>query len=187
MTDELSQKLDALIRLRDPKGSAVLEKNDYVARFSAGGKPQELRIQYVPQHSWTLAYTAALPGAKARWFLESKWVWFPEHPGCKRLKLAALDGKYKLFASDEAFFREVFGGKNLVDVLMQFPGDNHYKASLRDGTLRMAWKVRFNPRLIDRDATLLAASAVLLQHGVDCFSSVQLACLTRGEISTFFP
>lgn len=180
MADELVPKLQAYIRAKDPQGSAGLEAHDYVVRFSSLGAPQELRIKYVPPNSWTLSYVARLPDARERWFVESKWVWFPEHSGGKRVKLAPLDDRYKLFASDEGFFRSTFQAKELSDALMQLPAENHFKAALKDSTLTAAWIVRFNPRLNDRDGLLLQCADVLVFLGAQLFKHAQLSTLMRG-------
>ena len=180
MTDALVPRLQAYIHARDPQGSAVLEASDYVVRFSSLSAPQELRIKYVPPNSWTLTYVARAPDARERWFVESKWVWFPEHSGAKKLKLAPLDDRYKLFASDEGFFKSVFEGKELSDALLQLPKENHFKASLKDTTLTLAWIVRFNPRVSDRDGILLSCADVMVVIGALFFKHVQLSTLMRG-------
>lgn len=185
MIEGLLPRLEALARQRDPKGTAAMENNDYVARFTKSGSVHELRLRYVPQFSWTSTYSVPLTGAKARWFLESKWVWFPEKSGCKKVKMAPLDERFKLHASDEAFFREVFGGPMPAGVLMQLPADNHVKGSLKDGVLSFLFRVRFSSRAVDPNVILPLCADAVLAIGLECFSSVQMARLTRGEIARF--
>ncbi len=180
MPDELIPKLQATIRAKDPQGSVELETQDYVVRFSSLGAPQELRIRCVPPKSWTISYAARAPEARERWFLESKGVWFPEHLDCRRVRFAPLDDRYKLFASDEGFFRSVFEAPELSDALMKIPAENHLKASLKDATLRVAWNVRFDPRFSDRDGFLLQCADIMVLLGGLLFKHVQLSTLMRG-------
>jgi len=179
MLDPLIPRLQAWIFAKDPQGRAVAEGNDVVVHFSLLGAPQQLRIQYVPTNSWTLLYTATCPDAKERWFLESKWVWFPEHGGAKRVKLPPLDDRYKLYASDEAFFGAVFSGRGLQDLFHRFEEGDHVKASLQDGALKVAFKVRFNPRFTNREAVLANWAEVVYVLGGLTFKGVQLAVMTR--------
>jgi hypothetical protein len=179
MTDPLLPKLQTWILAKDPQGTALADGNDFVVRFSVMGVPQELRIQYVPPKSWTLLYTAKVPDARERWFLESKGVWFPEHGDCKRVTLPPLDARYKVFASDEPFLRSVFSGKDLEKVLLQVGEEDHVKASLQNGTLKFALKVRFNPRFTNREAVLANWAEVVYVLGALCFKGVQLAVMMR--------
>jgi hypothetical protein len=179
VADELVPRLQAYIRAKDPQGSAGLETADYVLRFSSLGAPQELRIHYVPQNSWTIHYKARVPDATERCFIESKWVWFPEHSGCRKVQLAPLDSRYKLFASDEPFFRSIFEGRELSDALMQLPAENHFKASLKDETLSIAWKLRFNPKIADRDGILLQSADTMVLVGGQLFKHIQVARMMR--------
>lgn len=185
MIDGLLPRLEALARQRDPQGTAGMERNDYVARFTKSGSVHELRLQHIPRFSWCSTYSVPLTGATGRWFLESKWVWFPEKSGCKKVKLAPLDERFKLHASDEAFFREVFGEPKLSGSLMQLPPDNHVKASLKDGVLSLLFRVRFSARAVDPNVILPVCAEAVIAIGLECFSSVQMARLTRGEISRF--
>jgi hypothetical protein len=185
MPDGLLPKLEAYIKARDPQGSVTLENNDTVVKFSMMGAPQQVKLQYVPQNSWTIAYTAHLPGAKELWFLESKWVWFPEHSGCKRIQVAPLDARFKMYASDAAYFGAVFSSHDLTGLLLLLPPENHFKSSLQDGALKLAWKMRFDPRMGDRDGILLNCADVMVRLGVQCFKSVQVARLSRGEQTKF--
>ncbi|HZF00220.1 MAG TPA: hypothetical protein VE981_24635 [Planctomycetota bacterium] len=181
MTDELVPKLQTFIRAKDPQGTAVLEGHDYLLKFSTLGAPQELRIQYIPRNSWTILYSARSPGATERWFVESKWVWFPEHSGCARVKLASLDPRYKLFASDGPFLRSVVGSPEMTELLMQLPAENHFKANLKDGVLTLSWSVRFNPASNDRNGILLNCAIVMSQLGGQCFKSLQVARMVKGS------
>jgi hypothetical protein len=181
--DELVSRLEAALRAKDPQGSAVLENTDYVLSYSELGAPQELRIQPAPPSSWTLLYTAKIPGAKERWFLESKSVWFPEHSGCDRVKFEPLELRYKAYAADVSFFQSVFGGHRLAESLLQFPEDDHVKASLQDATLSLSRTLRIDPAAADRDAILLDAADAMVRLGGDCFKSVQVARLSRGEVT----
>jgi hypothetical protein len=181
MPDELVSRLEAALRLKDPQGSATLENADVLLSFSELGAPQELRLQAVPPSSWTLLYTARIPGAKERWVLESKSVWFPEHSGCSRLKVDALDDRYKVYASDESFFRSVFDGHHLAESLLRLPAEDHVRASLKDGTLTFSRSVRLEPGSADRDAVLLDCADAMVRLGSQCFKSVQVARLARGE------
>ncbi len=185
MPDELLPKLEAYIKARDPQGSVAVEKNDTVLKFSQMGAPQQVKITTVPRNSWTVAYTVHLPGAKERWFLESKGVWFPEHSGCKRLKCAPLDRRFKMYASEEAPFVAVFGSHDVSAALLQLPPENHFKGSMQEGALKLAWKVRFNARTADRAGILLSCADIMVRLGVLCFKSVQVARLTRGEQTKF--
>lgn len=179
MSDPLVPKLQAWIFARDPQGKAVSEGNDVVVRFSLLGAPQELRIQHDPPKSWTFLYTARTPDARERWFLESKGVWFPEHGDCRRVKVPPLDAHYKLFASDEAFVRAVFSAKPLEDLLLKLGEEDHLKASLQDGGLKVAFTVRFNPAYTNREAVLANWAEVVHALGGLCFKGVQLAVLAR--------
>ena len=187
MIEGLLPRLESLARQRDPQGTAGMERNDYVARFTRSGSVHELRLQYIPQFSWTSRYSVPLTGAKGRWFLESKWVWFPEKSGCRKVKLAPLDERFKLHASDEASFREVFGDPTLTGSLMQFPPDNHVKASLKDGVLSLLFRVRFNSRAVDPNVILPVCAEAVIAIGLQCFAGVQKARLARGEIARFEP
>jgi hypothetical protein len=171
MADDRVSQLQAFIRPRDPQGSAVLEGTDYVVRFSTLGAPQELRIQEAAPDSLTLTYSARSPDATERWFLESKAVWFPEHAGCRKVKLAPLDERYKLFASDEPFFRTIFEAKDLSDALLRLPADDHVKASLKDTTMTVAWTARA--------ADLLQCAEVMVTLGGQCFKHVQVARMMK--------
>jgi len=169
MADERVARLEDFIRPKDPQGSAVLEGRDYVVRFSTLGAPQELRIQEGPPGSWTLSYSARTPDAAGRWFLESRAVWFPEHGGCRKVKFAPLDERYKLFASDEPYFRSIFEARELSDAFLRLPADDHLKASLKDATVSVAWKAR--------DAELLPCADAMSVLGALCFKHVRLATL----------
>ncbi|HUR38292.1 MAG TPA: hypothetical protein VM222_02310 [Planctomycetota bacterium] len=181
MPDELVSRLEAALRQKDPQGSVTPENDGYLLSFSELGAPQELRLQAVPPSSWTLLYTSKIPGAKERWFLESKSVWFPEHPGCSRLEFEPLADRYKVYASDDSFFRSVFDGHRLAEFLLQFPAEDHVQASLKDGALTISRSVRLEPGSADRDAVLLDCADAMVRLGSQCFKSVQVARLTRGE------
>jgi hypothetical protein len=184
MPDELVPRLEAYIRARDPQGSVRLENDHYVTTFSALGAPQELRIRSGRASSWAFAYAVTLPGAKERWFLESKRAWFPERSGCRRVQVAPLDARFKMYASDAPSFAAVFSGPPLADALLQLPAEHHLKASLKEGALRLAWKVRGQARTADREGHLLDCADLMVRLGVQCFKSVQVARLARGEAST---
>lgn len=179
VADELVPRLQAYIRAKDPQGSAELETADYVLRFSSLGAPQELRIHYVPQNSWTIHYKARVPDATEHCFIESKRVWFTVHRGCRKLKLAPLDTRYKLYASDEPFFRSIFEGKEPSDALMQLPADSHFKASLKDEVLSIRWEIRFNPKIADRDGILLQAADAMVLVGGQLFKHIQVARMMK--------
>jgi len=181
MSDELVSRLDAALRQKDPQGTATPENGGYLLIFSELGAPQELRIQPVPPSSWTLVYTSTIPGAKERWFLESKSVWFPEHSGCSRVDFEPLEARYKCYASDDSFFRSVFDGHRLAEFLLQFPAEDHVQASLKEGTLTISRSFRLQPGSADRDAVLLDSAEAMVRLGCQCFKSVQVARLTRGE------
>jgi len=183
MTDELLSRLDAAIQQKDPQGAATPENAGYLVCFSELGAPQELRLQAVPPSAWTLLYTSKIPGAKERWFLESKSVWFPEHSGCSRVEFVPLEARYKCYASDDSFFRSVFGGHALAESLLQFPGEDHVKASLKDGVLSISRSVRLQPGSADRDAILLECADAMVRLGGQCFKSVQVSRLARGEVT----
>jgi hypothetical protein len=183
MPDELVPRLEAALRQKDPQGSATLENNDYLLSFSELGAPQELRIQGVPPSSWTFVYTSRIPGAKERWVLESKSVWFPEHSGCSRVEFAPLDARYKSYASDDSFFKSVFGGHSLSELLLQLPEEDHVQASLKDGLLTISRSVRLEPGSADCDAALLDCADAMVRLGSQCFKSVQVERLARGEVT----
>jgi hypothetical protein len=186
MPDELLPKLEASIKARDPQGSVRFENETYVTKFSALGAPQELSIRSHRSSSWSLVYKVTLPGAKERWFLESKGVWFPEHPGCRRTKVDPLDARFKMYASDPGYFRAVFNSEDLAGLLLGLPAGDHLKAFLKDEILALTWNARFDFRAVDQDSFLLDAADQMIRLGVQCFKGVQLARLTRGE-STGFP
>jgi len=181
MSDELISRLDAALRQKDPQATATPENGGYLLSFSELGAPQELRIQPVPPSSWTLLYTSKIPGAKERWFIESKSVWFPEHSGCSRVEFASLEARYKCYASDDSFFRSVFEGHRLAEFLLQFPAEDHVQASLKEGTLTISRSLRLQPGSADHDAVLLDSADAMVRLGSQCFKSVQVARLARGE------
>ena len=183
MSEPLLQGLQALIRDTDPKGTVSGDEREFTARFVNNGEAHQVRLRYIPPKQWEMIHSVAIPGAKARWFLESKWVWFPEKSGASKASLPPLDQKYKLFASDEKFLREVFSEPKLVDQLMAHPQDEHVKENLKDGVLTANWKVHVDPRTNDRDAVLLNRITLLFRHGLELAFSVQMARLTAGELS----
>jgi len=179
MSERILQGLQALVRDRDPKGTATGDGREFLAKFVSNGDAHQLLLRYIPQFSWTLIHSVAMPAVKARWFLESKWVWFPEKSGCKKVSLPPLDEQYKLFASDEAYVREVFREAKLVGQLMGHPPDEHVKENLKDGVLTAEWKVRFDPRTNDRDGVLLNRAGLLFQHGLELHWGVQMAQVAK--------
>jgi len=185
MPDELVPRLEAYLRARDPQSAVAVEDGATVLKFSVMGAPQQVRLRSVPPGSWAVSYSVHLPGAKERWFLESKGVWFPEHAGCRRVPFAPLDGRFKMYAADPALFADVFGNGDLPEALLRIPEEDHLKASLQDGELLLAWDLRLDPGAADRDARLLDCADRLLRLGVQCFKSVQVARLSRGEATKF--
>ena len=169
--DNLIQALRALAGTRGDNAAAYQEGRTSFFRFHRGATQFDGQIEYVPLKTWKLSASIPVPDAGKRFFIESKFVWFPEKGGCHRFPFPALDSRYKLHCSDDAFLMRVLANRGIVEELMRIPENmaDHMKVFLKDGILTARWTFT-TPGQFDniptRDALLLARMQFLTDHAL---------------------
>jgi len=191
MSEELVRALRNYGATIGDDATAFQEGPSFILRFRKDSVPLQACIRHVPPKTWAITLSVSLPnvGVK-RFFIESKWVWFPEKSGCHRFSFAPLDSRYKLHCSDDAFFKSMLANQDIVHSLMSFPEKDadHVKVSLKDATLLTAWTFTTSGRFIDlpsRDRVLMDRSRILVQHGLDYYFEIQMYLMIAGKVHRF--